>query len=161
MQEDLITVDNRERTISYSIQAAVMPENYVYQRSQGNAPSVLLERKELAPAEAKVLTKEESEIQPFGIPAATDPQDEIVTPDNITSQVMYESVLPETNIRYTMDCLHVNGEIVLNNVPEEDCYILNLDTKGLPARLNEDKSITMYDPGNRGRGILYQSPFYV
>ena len=74
---------------------------------------------------------------------------------------MYESVLPETNIRYTMDCLHVNGEIVLNNVPEEDCYILNLDTKGLPARLNEDKSITMYDPGNRGRGILYQSPFYV
>ena len=46
VQEDLITVDNGERTMSYSIQAAVMPENYVYQRSQGNAPSVLLERKE-------------------------------------------------------------------------------------------------------------------
>ena len=72
---------------------------------------------------------------------------------------MYESVLPETNIRYTMECLHVNGEIVLNNVPEEDCYILNLDTKGLPARLNEDKSITVYDPETGEEEFYIKAPF--
>ncbi|WP_215532778.1 DNRLRE domain-containing protein [Solibaculum mannosilyticum] len=55
--------------------------------------------------------------------------------------------------------MHVNGEIVLNNVPEEDCYILNLDTKGLPARLNEDKSITVYDPETGEEEFYIKAPF--
>lgn len=63
---------------------------------------------------------------------------------NLSSDITYENVLPDTDFQYNVQPNALKENIILNNVPDEDYSVqYELNTGGLTAILNDDNSISL------------------
>ena len=62
------------------------------------------------------------------------------------STVTYKSVLPDIDLRYTVAPEKIKEDIVINKISTISSFIFDISAPGLKARLNEDNSITFFNP---------------
>lgn len=62
------------------------------------------------------------------------------------STVIYKSILPDIDLRYTVAPEKIKEDIVINKASSISSFVFDISVPGLKARLNEDNSITFFNP---------------
>ena len=62
------------------------------------------------------------------------------------STVIYKSVLPDIDLRYTVAPEKIKEDIVINKTSSISSFVFDISAPGLKARLNADNSITFFNP---------------
>ena len=71
------------------------------------------------------------------------------------AELLYESAFNDVDIHYTLGSYRLKEDIVLNKPPAIDSFVYYYQTDGLQARLNEDNTVTVFDPEKPGRCCLH------
>lgn len=78
---------------------------------------------------------------------------------NITSSVLYENVLPNTDLEYVLDGNDVKENIIVNAKADSYSYRFSLDLDGLYPELLDSGSIILYDAVSNQEQYLIPAPF--
>ena len=72
--------------------------------------------------------------------------DKMMDASKTRSTIIYKSVLPDIDLKYTVTPEKIKEDIIINNTSSISSFTFDLSAPELKARLNEDNSITFFDP---------------
>ncbi|WP_090264424.1 DNRLRE domain-containing protein [Solibaculum mannosilyticum] len=77
----------------------------------------------------------------------------------LASTVEYEESFPEIDVQYTVDSETVKEDFILNAKPTMDSIVIRLQTNGLNAFLNDDKTVSLYPSDSETAAFHMSAPY--
>lgn len=77
----------------------------------------------------------------------------------LASTVEYEDSFPEIDVQYTVDSETVKEDFILNTKPSMDSIVIRLETNGLNAFLNDDKTVSLYPSDSETAAFHMSAPY--
>lgn len=76
-----------------------------------------------------------------------------------TSTVLYENILPNTDLEYILTYKDIKENIIVKAPADNYCYSFALDLEGLDAQLQEDGSVSITDSTSGEEQYIIPSPY--
>lgn len=103
--------------------------------------------------EAEVIQASDAQVE------AMDTYEQAQKLPRLASTVKYEESFPEIDVQYTVDSETVKEDFILNAVPSMDSIVIRLETNGLNAFLNDDKTVSLYPSDSETAAFHMSAPY--
>lgn len=82
----------------------------------------------------------------------------LMTLDNLSSRIMYEDILDGVDLEYVVESLNVKENIIVKERKDSYSYTFTIKLNNLEAELNEDGSVSIYDPDSEETVYVIPAP---
>lgn len=81
--------------------------------------------------------------------------DRVMDVGKSSSGIVYKSILPDIDLRYRVEPAKVKEDLIIRKRTGISSFVFNIYTNGMTATLNEDNSVSMFDPKDPGTAKFF------